>query len=232
MDDDVRRMYQEPIIPDAFHRIEQLDRFLHLARTRTYDKGSIIVSQGTKFEEFIYVQKGCLVVSMGTDDGDQKFLFHINEGSIGQAAFLGEYHEVQIQAAKNSMVSFFTVKQILEIIRQDEKTFLDLMQNIASKTYYFMSQARDLNFYRPSSRVLRLLYNLCMAEGKFMGDCYIIQSNMTQKTIGNITGTHHVTVCKLLNVLEKQHILKKTKDEIIVYDLNKLKNMINEIFEY
>ncbi len=232
MDDCTKRQIRGPLIPESFYTVDRLQKYMHMGFARSYPKGSIVLSQGAETNSLIYVQSGCLSVSMSTDDGQSKYLFHIGESSIGMTTFLSESHELQITAVKDSTVCFFRVEQLLEIFKDDQQVILDILQNILSKVYYFMSQARDLNFYRPSSRILRLLYNLCVSEGKFTGDCYVVQSNMTQKTIGNITGTHHVTVCKLLNVLEKQHILKKTKDEIIVYDLNKLKNMINEIFEY
>ncbi len=232
MDDGVKRIIQDPLIPETFHRVEKLEQFLHLARTRTYAKGTIILAQGMEFDEIVYVRQGCLAVSMGADDGHQKFLFHIGEGSIGLSTFLGEYHEMQIHAVKNSTVSFFKVEQILTIFRQDERIILDILQNLLTKVYYFMGQARDLNFYRPSSRVFRLLYNLCVNEGEQVGDHYEINFSLTQKTIGEITGTHYVTVCKLFQMLDRQGIVKKSKDKMVVYDLERLRSLINEVIEY
>ncbi|MGI1659255.1 MAG: Crp/Fnr family transcriptional regulator [Desulfitobacterium sp.] len=232
MDDGLKRIIQDPLIPETFHRVEQLEQVVHLARTRTYAKGTIILAQGMEFDEILYVQKGCLAVSMGADDGHQKFLFHISEGSIVLPTFLGEYHEMQIHAVKNSTISFFKVEQILDISRQDERIMLDVLQNLLTKVYYFMGQARDLNFYRPSSRVFRLLYNLCINEGQQVGDHYEINFSLTQKTIGEITGTHYVTVCKLFQLLDKQGILTKSKDKMIIYDLERLKSLINEVIEY
>lgn len=232
MDDHIKRQIPGPIIPESFYPVDRLEKYMYLGRTCFYPKGSIILSQGMETNTLMYVQSGCLAVSMGMDDGHNKFLFHISGRSIGMTTFLSEYHELQIQAVKNSTVCFFSVEQILGIFREDEQIILDVLQNILTKVYYFMAQARDLNYCRPSSRVFRLLYNLCLNEGKLVGDCYIINSNLTQKAIGEITGTHYVTVCKLLNILEKQEVLKKTKEKIIVYDLDRLKNMINEVFEY
>jgi CRP/FNR family transcriptional regulator len=232
MDDHIKRLIPGPLLPESFYPVDRLEKYMHLGRACFYPKGSIILSQGNEINTLIYVQSGCLAVSMGLDDGHSKFLFHISGRSIGMTTFLSELHELQIQAVKNTAVCFFTVEQILEIFREDEQIILDILQNILTKVYYFMAQARDLNFCRPSSRVCRLLYNLCLNEGKLVGDCYLIHSNLTQKAIGEITGTHYVTVCKLFTILEKQGVLKKTKDKILVYDLDRLKNMIGEVFEY
>ncbi|NLI93533.1 MAG: Crp/Fnr family transcriptional regulator [Peptococcaceae bacterium] len=232
MDDSIKRQIPGPLIPESFYPVDRLEKYMHLGRTRMFPKGSIVLSQGKESNALMYVQSGCLAVSMGADDGHNKFLFHIGARSIGMATFLSEYHELQIYAVKNTTICFFTVEQVLEIFHEDEQVILDILQNILTKVYYFMAQARDLNFCRPSSRVFRLLYNLCIREGKYTGDHYVIHSNLTQKAIGEITGTHYVTVCKLFNILEKQGILKKTKDKIYVYELEKLKNMINEVIEY
>lgn len=232
MDDNTKRQIEEPIIPDSFPCVERLEKYLHLGCTRSFSKGSIVLSQGRETNTLMYVQSGCLSVNMGTDDGHNKFLFLIGERSIGMTTFLSEHHELQIYAVKNSTVCFFSMEQILEIFDEDKQIILDILQNILTKVYYFMSQSRDLNFCRPASRVFRMLYNLCIHEGRFIGDCYQIKMKLTQKAIGDITGTHYVTVCKLFNMLDKQGILKKTKDTIFVYDLERLKSLIDVIIEY
>lgn len=232
MDDGMKRKIPGPLIPESFYPVDRLEKYVHIGCTRLYPKGSIILSQGIETNTLMYVRSGCLAVSMGADDGHNKFLFHISARSIGMTTFLSELHELQIQAVKNSMVCFFSVEQILGIFREDEQIILDILQNVLTKVYYFMAQARDLNFCRPSSRVFRLLYNLCLKEGKPVEDGYVIYSDLTQKAIGEITGTHYVTVCKLFNILEKQGILKKNKDKMYVYNLERLKELINEVIEY
>ncbi len=226
------RRIVEPIIPETFYCINKFEQYMPKGHTRSFTKGSIILSQGTESDNLLYVHSGCIALSIGTDDGHNKFLFHVREHSIGMTTFLPDNHELQISAVQNSTVCFFTIKQLLEIFREDEQLILDIMQNILTKTYYFMVQARELNFSRPSSRVFRLLYNLCLAEGERRGNCFYINSKLTQKAIGEITGTHYVTVCKLFSLLDKQEILKKTKDKIIIYDLEKLKALIHTIIDY
>ncbi|TCX53469.1 Crp/Fnr family transcriptional regulator [Dehalobacter sp. 14DCB1] len=232
MDDSTKRQIPGTIIPESFNRVDRLEKYVHLGSTRPFCKGSVVLSQGSETNNVMYVQSGCLAVSMGADDGHNKFLFQIGEQSIGMTTFLSENHELQIVAVKDSVVCFFTIEEVLKICHEDEQLIVDIIQNLSSKVYYFMTQSRDLNFSRPASRVFRFLYNLCLHDGKQIEDYYIIHSNLTQKAIGEITGTHYVTVSKLLTILEKQKVLRKTKDAIYVYNLEKLKNMINEVFEY
>ncbi|WP_368292952.1 Crp/Fnr family transcriptional regulator [Dehalobacter sp. TBBPA1] len=232
MDDNIKRKIPDILIPETFNRIEHLGMYTHLANTRTFTKGSIVLGQGAESNSIVYVQSGCLSVGIGMEDGHNKFLFNITEGCIGMTTFLSEYHELQIHAVKTSTVCFFPIAQVLKIFHDDEQVILDILQNILSKVYYFMAHARDLNYSRPSSRVFRLLYNLCIHEGKFVGGSYVITSKLTQKAIADITGTHYVTVCKLFNILEKQEVLKKVKNKIYIYDLEKLKSLINEVVEY
>jgi len=226
------RHIHEPVIPELFHSVEGLDKYMHIGHTRSFTKGSILLSQGTKSNSVLYVHSGCLELSMGTDDGHNKFLFHIREHSIGMTVFLSANHELQLTAIENSTVCFFDIEQLLKIFHDDDLILLDFLQNVLTKTYYFMAQARDLNYRRPSSRVFRLLYNLCIAEGKLIDGNYHINSNLSQKAIGEITGTHYVTVCKLFNLLNKQGVAKKTKDKIVVYNLERLKELICEVIDY
>ncbi|HWQ40997.1 MAG TPA: Crp/Fnr family transcriptional regulator [Desulfosporosinus sp.] len=228
----IDRHILEPIIPEFFHSVEGLDKYMHLGHTRSFTKGSILLSQGTKADSVLYVHSGCLELSIGKDDGQNKFLFHIREHSIGMTIFLSTSHELQLTAIENSTVCFFSIEQLLEIFHDDDQLLLDFLQNVLTKTYYFMVQARDLNYSRPSSRVFRLVYNLCIAEGTLIDSSYHINTNLSQKAIGEITGTHYVTVCKLFNLLNKQGVAKKTKDKIIVYNLERLKELICEVIDY
>jgi CRP/FNR family transcriptional regulator len=95
-----------------------------------------------------------------------------------------------------------------------------------------MIQSRDLIFSWPSTRVFRLLYNLGLSEGRLENGVHVVKTRLTQKAIGEITGTHYVTVSKLFNYLEKQNILTKHKDRICIYDMARLKGLINEVIEY
>ncbi|MDR1320175.1 MAG: Crp/Fnr family transcriptional regulator [Gracilibacteraceae bacterium] len=232
MGDDAARIIPEILIPESFYSVEGLEKYLHLGQTREFRKGEVILAQGVPNNSMLYVQSGCLSVNMCNEDGDNKFMFLICERSIGMSVFLSELHELLITATEAARLCFFTMEQALEIFRQDEQIMLDVLQNILSKVYYFMAQSRDLNFSRPSTRIFRLLYNLALTEGRLENGVQVVRTRLTQKAIGEITGAHYVTVSKLFNYLEKHEILTKHKDRICIYDMVRLKSLINEVIEY
>ncbi|EQB22668.1 Transcriptional regulator, Crp [Dehalobacter sp. UNSWDHB] len=233
MEDNNKKQIPRPYMLENFEQNERLEKYLHLAHKRIFPKGAIVEAQGENANSVLYVKSGCLGVSIGSDDGCTKFLFHINEKTIGAAINSNEENsEVQIHAIRKSTVYFFALEDILEIFNEDKQVLLEVIQNILDKSYCLMTKTRDLSYYRPSSRILRFIYNLCISEGKLVDNYYIINTNLTQKTIGDITGTHYVSVSKLFKMLEQQRILKKTKDKIYIYNLPKLTSMIDEVLKY
>ncbi|MGI6449994.1 MAG: hypothetical protein ACOX3R_06800 [Desulfitobacteriia bacterium] len=66
------------ILPESFNRVDRLEKYLHLGNMRSFSKGSIVLAQGTEFNSLMYVQSGCLEVSMGTDDGHSNLTFAAN----------------------------------------------------------------------------------------------------------------------------------------------------------
>lgn len=221
-----------PIIPDSFLNIDQLEQYTHLGLTRSYVKGEILLSPGIPCDKLTYVISGRLQVALEDDDGQEKFLFTLSEHSIGMTLFYSEGHETKIIALENSTVCYFSEEQLMQIFRQDEKLIFTIMKNIWIKTRYFTAQSREMSFYRPAARVLRLIYNFCITEGRFVNDYYEVQCKMTQNHIAQITGTHYVTVSKLFRLLKSEGILTKKKDRLIIYDLERLKELINEDIRY
>ncbi|WP_368294191.1 Crp/Fnr family transcriptional regulator [Dehalobacter sp. TBBPA1] len=233
MDDTNRKQIPRPYMLENFEQTERLEKYLHLAHKRIFPKGAIVQAQGTNANSILYVKSGCLGVSIGSDEGYTKFLFHIDEKTIGATINTNEDNsEVQVYAIRKSTVYFFTLEDILEIFNEDKQLFLEVIQNILDKSYCLMAKTRDLSYCRPSSRILRFIYNLCVSKGKLVDNYYIINTKLTQKTIGDITGTHYVSVSKLFKMLEEQRILKKTKDRIYIYNLSKLASMIDEVLKY
>ncbi|MGI6449972.1 MAG: helix-turn-helix domain-containing protein [Desulfitobacteriia bacterium] len=86
--------------------------------------------------------------------------------------------------------------------------------------------------YNPSARVLRLLQELCLSEGKPVGNVYEINIRLAQKSISEITGVHYVTISKIFRWLKRENILYKTTNKITVKDLDRLKALVNENIKY
>lgn len=216
------------ILPSRFYPVLKLHEYTQLGVVRNYRKGDSVVLPGEIINKVIFVLSGKLGISFLNEDGRQKFMFYADPFTFADRLFAIEECFVHVVAEEDSTVCFFENEPLLRLLQQDKELLIEFITCYASKCTYFMREAKEMVLYKPSVRVLRLLYELCRAEGKAAGQSYVIDERVTQKAISEITGVHFVTISKLFRYLKDENILQKKSGSIIIYDLPKLKALIDE----
>ncbi|WP_368294177.1 Crp/Fnr family transcriptional regulator [Dehalobacter sp. TBBPA1] len=226
------RVTKSYILPDAFSSVPKLLNYIHLGSLRNYGKGEIILQPDEIIGRIIFVLSGRFIASRITDDGREIFVSSGGPHSVINRLFEFEGDNVQIVAVEASKVCFFSEDQMLMIFKHDEKIISDFLFNENLKLNYFIKLSCELKLYAPSIRVLRLFYGLYNLNGKSKDTYWEIQIALPNKVIAEITGLHHVTVSKILGSLKEKKILRKKKNAIIIYDLEKLKDLVDKGISY
>lgn len=216
------------LLPNNFYPVKQLKNYTHLGVIRNYGKGDTVVLPGEILAKIIYVLAGRLSISFLNEDGRQKIMFYADPYTFCDRLFTADSCAVQVVSVEASRVCFFSKEQLSEIFRMDEKVVFDFITGYSSKCSYFMQETQEMALYGSSVRVLRLLYKLCLTQGKQVKNTYQIDIKLPHKLISEMTGIHYVTISKLFGYLRKENILHKTTSKIIIYDLAKLKNLIDD----
>ncbi|NLI90795.1 MAG: Crp/Fnr family transcriptional regulator [Peptococcaceae bacterium] len=224
----MKNSLKEHLIPDSFHPIERLKNYVHMGTVRNYQKRDTVVLPGEAINKVIYVLSGKLSVNFLNDDGKQKLMYKAGRYSIVDRLFPLENCFVHVVSDEKSKICFFSKEQLFTIFKQDDEIIYEFIVNYSSKCFHFMNEAKEMALYNPSIRVLRLLYELCLTEGKAVDGVYEINVRLSQRAISEITGVHFVTICRVFGWLRKENILHKTTDKIVIFDLQKLKDLIND----
>lgn len=216
-----------PVLPDQFYPVPELKQYIHLGIVRQYAKDSAVVLPGESNSSMIYVVSGRLRVNMITDDGREKLIYIAQPYTILGRLFISDVNDFHIVVLEDSELCFFDKDQLKVIFRQDEELIFEVLKNYTSKVSYFMGQIKYLDAYSPTIRIYRLLYDLNNQKGKLVGNTYEVECSLSQKNISELTGAHYVTVSKVLGSLKKKEIAQKTRNMIYIYDLEKLKKLID-----
>jgi len=216
------------VLPDTFFPVKRLEKYIHLGSLHHFRKGDVLSFPGVEIERAIYVISGEVSVSLLSDDGRQKYIYTAHANGVLNRLFFRDRHPGLLVAEEDTQVCFFSKDQLAQIFENDRELIFDMMRNSESKVYYFMNQTKEMVFYSPTVRVLRLLRELCLSEGNLSDNVCIIRRSLSQKNISEITGVHPVTVCKVFGLLKKEMVAEKTRTEITVMDFDKLQNMIEE----
>ncbi|ACL18751.1 transcriptional regulator, Crp/Fnr family [Desulfitobacterium hafniense DCB-2] len=220
------------IFPDTFYPVPKFKDYIYLGSQRSYCKGETVLLPDEVLGRIIFVLSGKLNVSKITEDGREKFVYSAGQFCFMDRLFTFENDHMQIVAIEDSKVCLFSKEQLLAAFKQDEELIIDVLRHYDSKVYYFMNLNSEINLYSPSVRLLRLFYELSHSKGEYDKGVWKVEIELTNKKISEITGLHYVTVSKILGSLKKAGILKKRKSKIIIYDLEKLKALLEEGIAY
>jgi CRP-like cAMP-binding protein len=220
------------VLPDTFYPVCKLKNYIHLGSQHSYYKGETVLLPDEVLGKIIFVVSGKLNVSKITDDGRERFIYSGGQYCFMDRLFTFENDHMLIVAGEDSRVCFFSKEQLLTVFKQDEEIIIDVLRHYDSKVYYFMNLSNEINLYSPSVRLLRLFYELNQSKGEYYNGVWEVEIELTNKKISEITGLHHVTVSKILGSLKKEGILKKRKNKIVIYDLEKLKDRLEEGIPY
>lgn len=215
------------VVPDTFFPVEKLVKYTHLGSVKTYPKGSTVVFPGDRMLTLGYVIYGRLKINRFNEDEQEKLLYFAGRHCI-LALLFTELSEIYAVATEDSQVCFFPEQQIRRIFRSDDDVAIDVLKSYQSKINYYIKQVTEMDYFNPTIRVVRLLYKLGLTSGIEVNDCIEINIDLSMKDISEITGTHYVTVSKVLGWLRRQNILEKKKNKIIIRDLPKLYMLTHE----
>ncbi|RNC62966.1 MAG: Cyclic AMP receptor-like protein [Candidatus Dichloromethanomonas elyunquensis] len=219
------------VLPGNFYPIKKLKNYTDLGMIRNYERRDSVVLPGEKIDRIIYVVSGRLSINFLNDDGRQKLMFYADPYTFADRLFQVDDCYVHVVSEEKSTVCFFAKERLLEVFQKDKEVLCEFITSYASKCGYFMREAKEMALYNSSARVLRFLYNLCLTKGKLVDNVYEINMKLPQKAISEITGVHHVTISKIFGSLKKANVLRKTSNKIIVSDVTRLKDLMNECIE-
>ncbi|HHY27245.1 MAG TPA: Crp/Fnr family transcriptional regulator [Desulfitobacterium dehalogenans] len=219
------------IIPDSFFPIEKLRNYTDMGIIREFAKGSAIIMPGEETTSMIFLMDGKVKLDIIFEDGSEKLLYYAGSNSlIGRLYPTG--NNIYATAMEQTRTCWFSEECLRVIFRTDEDMIFEIFKNYLTKVAYYARQVAEINTYNPTIRILRLFYELCSSQGKRVGDTYEITMPLSQKSIAEITGAHHVTVSKVLACLKKENILDKKKNKFVVYNLEELKHLSEQTSYY
>lgn len=214
-------------MPDIFFSVEKLQQYIHFGTLKSYVKGSAVLLPGDASSALIYVVSGKLRVNKLFPDGRERMIYITGKhGLVGK--LFETCNDTYVIAVEDSTACFFAKEQLKKIFQLDEDIVFDIIRNYLSKVSYYIKQTAEMDYFNPTVRVVRLLYELCITNGIKVDNSYEINIQLSLENISEITGTHYVTVSKVLGCLRRQHILEKKRKKIIVHDLDKLKILTEE----
>lgn len=208
------------------YREKLLSSLSNIGISREFSKGDIIESSKTRLEYIYFIKSGIVRQYFLDIEGREKTVLMLKTGDIfGEITMIqGDSDMVISEAYTGSVVNVISKREFFDFLSDNPSMNHQIMTHLTSKIRILMFQLYDNNYFNMKTKLFNLLYRLSIQQGKQLGSDRIIDIELTHEILASMIGSTRSTVTRLLNELETENYIKRTRRGIVI--------KIERFFEY
>ena len=197
---------------------------------RRYESGKFIFLEDSEGEQCFFVVQGSVKVTRLSKDGREVILAMLNEGEFfGEMALLdGESRSANVIALEETEVLTLNREDFLVVLHDYPQIAIQLLKEMADRLRKSDRQIASLSLSDAEKRIALCIIRFADEQGIIKRGQVSIPKMPIQQDIANMAGTSRETVSRAINLLEKEHFIKRQGRELLILDY---KQFIKE-FDY
>lgn len=197
---------------------------------RHYESGKFIFLEDSEGEQCFFVVQGSVKVTRLSKDGREVILAMLNEGEFfGEMALLdGESRSANVIALEETEVLTLNREDFLVVLHDYPQIAIQLLKEMADRLRKSDRQIASLSLSDAEKRIALCIIRFADEQGVIKRGQVSIPKMPIQQDIANMAGTSRETVSRAINLLEKEHFIKRQGRELLILDY---KQFIKE-FDY
>ena len=197
---------------------------------RHYESGKFIFLEDSEGEQCFFVVQGSVKVTRLSKDGREVILAMLNEGEFfGEMALLdGESRSANVIALEETEVLTLNREDFLVVLHDYPQIAIQLLKEMAHRLRKSDRQIASLSLSDAEKRIALCIIRFADEQGIIKRGQVSIPKMPIQQDIANMAGTSRETVSRAINLLEKEHFIKRQGRELLILDY---KQFIKE-FDY
>lgn len=227
--EEAKRCLQELII---FSRLEENEVRLICERSfeKRYQKGEIIFFEDNDDRNLYILVEGRVKLTILSPEGKEKVLTILQVGDIfgDMSLFDQDTHLITAEVIDDARLLILHFTDLETVIRQEPGVAVKIIEALAKKTRLLTGQIKELVFQDAEGRLASLFIRFIEDFGIEVKSGNMIDIVLTHQDIASLIGSSRVTVTKLMNQFIDQGLIKIYKRKIIIRDMDRLKNKIEE----
>jgi CRP/FNR family cyclic AMP-dependent transcriptional regulator len=220
-----------PTMP--FRQLKIVD-YIDQAKKRKLFKGEHIIGAANSIEDlyYYYVEKGQLRCSFTKINGEPATLFYRNKGNAfsieyGGIASVGEYKMHWI-ATTDTVVFGFTQQQLYNIMLSDPDVFYEFILVCHMAFGQLGHRITSIGVQSAMKRLVFWLQKLCAQREPDAQGVYTVPVVITNQQLAELLNLHVTTCSRLVSTLEVEGLIRRTRNEITIFDLARLSELEGE----
>lgn len=204
---------------------EEMDRIAKIAITRFVRKKSIIFIEGYDKEAVYFIQDGLVKAYKTDEEGNEQIVSLLQTGDMfpHTGFFNQEPYPATAETLVDSYLVAIPVQAFEQLILEMPTISMKVIDVMGAKIRELQQKLQQFAGHNVNGRILSFLLQLADKHGERKGTHIHIDLPVTNQELANSIGTTRETVNRLLNQLKKQKILQSNRSEIVILDIEALK---------
>ena len=206
--------------------VNQLIDICDIKEERSFKKGEVIIQEGDKISEFLYMKEGLVKLSKSSaDEKDQIISFSKPFDFVSLlSVFSAEKYKYSVTAIEDTTVCILDLDVVKRYAQQNAMFTMDLITHISEATDKIILENLEIRRKHLKGRVAHVL--LYFANYIYEKDEYELP--VSRREIAEYIGMTTENVIRTLSEFRKDKIIKIFGKDILIAD----KNMLHSISEF
>jgi CRP/FNR family transcriptional regulator len=204
---------------------QELARIREIAIYRVFRKKTAIFLEGSEKEAVYFILDGLVKAYKTDEEGHEQIVSLLQTGDM--FPHTGFFNDAPYPATTEALVDThllaIPLRGFAQIILEMPTIAVKVIDVMGEKIVELQQKLQQFTGHDANGRILDLLLYLADKHGSASDSRIHIEWPMTNQEIANTVGTSRETVNRLLNQLKKQRIVDMNRSEMIILDIEALK---------
>ncbi|MEW6698318.1 MAG: Crp/Fnr family transcriptional regulator [Bacillota bacterium] len=226
MDSNLRYLARIPLfygLPE-----DQLREISNLLLERSYQKGRFIFMEGEPGEALFILKSGLIKLTKRLEDGREHILHFVNPGEVFAEVVLfdgGDYPATS-EVQEDSVVGVLRNQDIERLISQNPSMAIGMLHIMSRRLRTAQEKVMNLALHDTARRLAFTLIKMAEEHGVKKPKGILINFNLTNQELANLTGSSRETINRMLNSFKRAGAIDVDRQQIMVVDKNKLEDLL------
>ncbi|HNY13674.1 MAG TPA: Crp/Fnr family transcriptional regulator [Candidatus Wallbacteria bacterium] len=205
----------------------ELINFSKIITVKSYEKGETIFSEGDRANGFYIVKSGKVKIYKISSGGKAQIIHIFGPGEpFGEAAiFMENTFPAHAETISGSELIYIKFDDFTNYMKKEPRFALNIIASLCIRLRGFLKTIEELSLNEVSTRLAKYLVSLAERTYKEPENDCVLTLNIKKSLLASQLGTIPETLSRTLAKFKKKGIIKASKNDITITNLEKLLEM-------
>lgn len=207
----------------------ELSRITNLIIRRQYEKGELIILEGSSLEGLIIINRGQVKVFRDTLEGREQILYIFSQGDFfGEKNLLrNEEAAYNVEALERTNICMIKKSDFQKLLREHPDIGIKIMEELCNRLDRLENTIESMGAKNVEARVSSVLLEFSERYGKEHKKGILIELPLSREGIANYIGLSRETVSRKMSLLQDEGVIEMIGNKkVIIIDKEALEKSI------